>query len=395
MALIVTRRPDAVTNAQFYAEDGTVTFADIYNHGFLATLLVPQSGYYQSLPVVVAGVARLLPLVWAPLAMNLVAIAVRALPVCLLLGERARTISPDVRVRALLAILYIALPGFPDADANMDNALWYLAVAAVIVLMLAPPIRRRGRLFDGAILLACATTGVFTIALAPLALVYRRWRPAGVPLWSVGILGVGAVLQIASLLYLQYHLPAGFDVVPRISVPLHASPQLFLQILGGRVMLPALFGYSLSFGEWPALLAGTVAVVLALVAFRRATAEARLFLAFAALLLAMALAHPQGTNWPALAGGEDPGRYFLIPELAVVATLVWALGAARRLSAARLMIAVLLVIAAVVIPTEWSYAPYVPTNFAARAARFERSPPGTRMVFVISPASWTMTLVKR
>jgi hypothetical protein len=395
MALIVTRRPDALTNPQFYAEDGMITFADIYNHGFLATLLVPQSGYYQSLPVVVAGIARLLPLAWAPFAMNLVAIAVRALPVGLLLGERARTISPDARVRALLATLYIALPGLPDADGNIDNALWYLAVAAVIVLMLAPPARRRGRLFDGAILLACATTGVFTIVLAPLALIYRRWRPAGVAVSSVAILGVGAVLQIASLLYLQYHLPAGFNVVPRISMPLHASPQLFLQIVGGRVMLPALFGYSLSFGEGPALLAGAVAVVLGLLAFRRASAEPRLFLAFAALLLVMALAHPQGTTWPALALANDSGRYFLIPELAVVATLVWALGTARQLPAVRLVIAVLLVIAAVVIPAEWSYAPYVPTNFAARAARFERSPPGTRMVFVINPASWTMMLDKR
>jgi hypothetical protein len=395
VALIVSRRPDAVTHAQLWAEDGRLFFADVYNRGFLATLLVPQSGYFQTLPVLVSGLARLLPLAWAPLAMNLAAIAVRALPVALLLGARARTISPDRRIRALLAALYIALPGLPEADGNIDNALWYLAVAAIIVLMRAPPVRRRGRLSDGAILLACATTGVFSIILAPLAIAYRRWRPDRVPWSSVAILSAGAALQLTSLIILQYHLPRGFNAAPRVSVPLGASPQLFLQLLGGRVILPAVFGDSVSFTEGAGLLAGSAGVLAFVLAFRRAGAELRLFLAFAALQFVMALAHPQGVSWPQMTLASNSGRYFIIPGLAVAATLVWACAPARGPLIRPVTIGLLLFAAVVTIPTEWSYPAYKRTNFASKATTFEHSPPGTTTEFALNPNGWSMTLIRR
>jgi hypothetical protein len=395
VVLTISRRPDALTHAQFWAEDGRLTFADVYNHGFLPTLLVPQSGYYQALPVIVSGLTRLLPLAWSPTFMNLVAIAVRALPVWLLLGARARTISPDIRVRALLAALYIALPGLPEADANIDNALWYLAVAAVIVLMLAPPSRPRGRLVDWAILLMCAVTGVFAIVLAPLALAYRRRHPARVPWSSVTILGAGAALQITSLLVLQHHIPAGFNERPRISVPLGATPQLFLRILGGRVVLPPLLGNSLTFGHALALAAGASGVLLGVLAFRRAGAELRLFLAFAALQFAMALASPQGISWRQLTNPSDSGRYFIVPGLAVAATVVWAALAVNVMAIRRAAIALLLFSALVIIPTEWVYPADEQRSFASQVSSFEHRRPGARVLFSISPWPWTMTLVRR
>jgi hypothetical protein len=328
--------------------------------------------------------------------MNLVVIAVRALPVALLLGSRARTISPDLRIRALLAALYVALPGLPEADGNIDNALWYLAVAAIIVLMLAPAAHRRERLFDGAILLACATTGVFAIALAPLAVAYRRWRPDRVPWSSVAILGAGATLQLTSLLVLQYHLPAGFNAEPRISVPLGATPQLLLQILGGRVVLPVVFGNSVSFTENVTLLTGAAAVLAFVLAFRSVGAELRLFLAFAALQFAMALAHPQAVSWFTLTQAPNAGRYFIIPGLAVAATLAWAACAAARGPLVRpVTIGLLLFAAFVTIPTEWSYPAYKWTNFASKATAFEHSPPGTTTVFALNPTRWSMTLIRR
>jgi hypothetical protein len=47
-ALIVSLRPDAVTNAQFWAEDGKFFYADVYNRGLLPTLMVPQAGISRS-----------------------------------------------------------------------------------------------------------------------------------------------------------------------------------------------------------------------------------------------------------------------------------------------------------------------------------------------------------
>jgi hypothetical protein len=395
LALVISRRPDVVTHAQLWAEDGKLVFADVYNHGLLATLLVPESGYFQTLPVLVAGLVRPLPLASVPLVMNTAALAVRALPVALLLSKRARTISDDLRVRALLAALYAALPGLAEADGNMDNALWFMAVAAVIVLMLAPASSAGERVFDAAILLACATTGVFVLALAPLAIVFRHSHPARVPRSTVAILSGGALLQLTSLLILQHHIPPGFNDIPRISVPLSPSPGLLLQILSDRVLVSSLFGSALAIGEGAGVLLGGLGLLLGYVAFRRGTIELRLFVAFAAILFAMALAHPQGVAWPELAEPASAGRYFIIPALAVAASVVWAACAASRLLVRSAATCLLILAAAIGVSSQWSYPPYKQTGFQAQAAAFERSPAGTRMIFPLNPQHWTMTLVKR
>ncbi|HEY5198088.1 MAG TPA: hypothetical protein VIJ51_13790 [Solirubrobacteraceae bacterium] len=119
---MISRRPDAITDAQFWAEDGTIFYANVYAHGVLATLVVPIGGYLNALPVLVTGIARTVPLTQAPLVTNLAAIAVQVLPVGLLLGRRAATISPKLAVRVLLAALYIGLPGAASVDANITDA---------------------------------------------------------------------------------------------------------------------------------------------------------------------------------------------------------------------------------------------------------------------------------
>src|SRR4029077_6266399 len=234
--LVVSRRPDAIEHAQFWAEDGKLFYADVYNRGLLATLAVPQSGYFQELPTLAAGIAQLVPLAFAPLVTNTIASAVRVLPVGLLLSRRAETISPDIRVRALLAALYIALPGSPESDGNIDNALWYLAPAAVIVLMLRPPARRSARVLDVTTVALCSVTGVFSIALAPLAFSYRHWRGRdAVSRLTLAILTAGAAIQLLAIFVLEYHLPHGFGAEPRITSPLHASIPGFFRVLGVRV----------------------------------------------------------------------------------------------------------------------------------------------------------------
>ena len=273
-ALVVSRRPDAITHAQFWAEDGTLFYTNVYNHGLLATLAVPQSGYFQELPVLAAGIAQLAPLAFAPLVTNSIAIVIRVLPIGLLLSRRAETISPDIRVRALLAALYIGLPGAPESNANVDNALWYLAVAAVIVLMLRPPASRAARLLDVAIVALCSVTGVFSIALAPLAFVYRRRRGAAfVSRLTLAILAVGATTQLLAIFVLEYHLPHGFGAQVRETLPLHATVSGFFQILGVRVIAEPLLGDSVAMNAIPATLLGVLAAGSALAAFRRGTAE--------------------------------------------------------------------------------------------------------------------------
>jgi hypothetical protein len=110
VAIVVLRRPDVVLNPQFWAEDGKIWFAHAHNLGVFHSLLLPQNGYLQTLSRVVAGVAMLVPMQWAPLVFNLAAITVQVLPVMLLNGGRGRVLVPSLAARLLLSLLYIAQP---------------------------------------------------------------------------------------------------------------------------------------------------------------------------------------------------------------------------------------------------------------------------------------------
>lgn len=401
-ALVISRRPDAILHAQFWAEDGSMFFHDVYQHGLVTTLLVPQSGYFQELPILTAWLAqRLVPLTLAPLFMNSVAIAVRVLPVGLLLSQRARTISPDLRVRSLLAVLYIALPGIPETDANIDNALWYLAVAALLVIMLAPAQRPATRIFDALVVLLCAVTGVFSIALAPLAFLYRRQRgPQSVPRSTLAILAVGAALQLLAILVLEYHVPSGYQAYARSSVALRATPTLLFQIVGLRVFAAGVVGASGAsmVSASVAMLIGMAGALIGVLAMRRGSAELRLIVLFGAAILCMALAHPLDASWPQLVAppDTDSARYFLIPELAAATLIVWTAAQIRTPSLRLTAIAAVTLACAYGITTQWRYTPLTTSTFTHEATVFEHAAPGTRMVFPLAPGPpWTMTLVKR
>jgi len=58
--ILFSRRPDAILNAQFYAEDGARWFADAYHMGWRC-LLIPDSGYLQT----VSRIIGLLSLRWS------------------------------------------------------------------------------------------------------------------------------------------------------------------------------------------------------------------------------------------------------------------------------------------------------------------------------------------
>lgn len=399
--LVITRRPDAVTHAQFWAEDGPYYFANVYNHGLLTTLATPQAGYFQTFPVLAARVAEFVSLAHAPLVMNVLALAAQVLPVGLLLSRRAVTISPNVWVRALLAFVYLALP-VGEINVTAVNAQWHLAVAALIVLLLAPPQHPLGRWFDGAILLACGLTGPFCLILAPLAWVRRhRAGPASVTTWEAALLTACAVLQSAALLIVSHHPPAGVAVEPRPSPGLGATPTLIVKLVGGRLLLGAVVGQANGLRAPLALqLIAMVAagVVLVLIA-RAGRDELRLAVAFGVVLFAASLLAPSAPTpaWRILAStSAATPRYYFIPQLVVLAVLVWGV-AACRLPVLRLVAAGLLTVSiGLIVAGHWTYRPFASIGFPQKAAAFERAPRGTVAVFALNPLGFfTMTLTKR
>jgi hypothetical protein len=397
LGLIISRRPDAITHAQFWAEDGRVFFANVYNHGLPATLATPQAGYFVTFTTLAAALAQLVSLGHAPLVMNLAAIGAQALPVALILSRRAERYAPDVRLRILFALLYVAVIRAPEVDETAVNAQWHLAVAGLLVLLAAPPRHRWQRVGDGVILVLMASTGPFCIVLLPLAWLHRRARDAtSVPGWMIGILAAGAVLQLLSLAG-AFSSVNGTLVDPRPSVSLQPTLHLAARILGGRVVAGTLIGEASGI-TLPAvlhllvlLLAGLAVVYLMLTG----SSEIRCVLLFAGALLALALL--RGTaSWRLLAVPGAGARYFVIPDLAVLAVLLWLLAAAVPLPI-RAAAGALVVVALVnTIATGWQDPPFVSLGFPKAATAFERAPAGTAAVFTLNPGlPWTMTLVKQ
>ena len=77
VALVASRRPDGLTNPQFWAEDGAVWFAQAYNQGPLTALLTPWTGYVQTFSRLVAAASLLVPLRHAPLVFNVAAVSMK------------------------------------------------------------------------------------------------------------------------------------------------------------------------------------------------------------------------------------------------------------------------------------------------------------------------------
>src|SRR6202041_1206329 len=102
--VVISRRPDAILTPQFWAEDGFIWYGDAYAEG-LRSLLHPDSGYLQSLPRFIALAVQPLPLLWAPVVFNTVAITIQVLPAAILVSPRFR--SQNLPGRALLALLYL------------------------------------------------------------------------------------------------------------------------------------------------------------------------------------------------------------------------------------------------------------------------------------------------
>jgi len=396
--LVWLRRPDVLTNPQFYGEDG-VYFANVYNHGLLATAITPQSGYLQTFPALTAGLARLVPLHHAPLVMNAAGILPMVLPLGLLLTRRAEALGPSLATRTLLGLLIVALPGVSEVHATSINSQWYLSISAVIVLLLPASERTAGRIFDRAVLLICGLTGVYVLVLLPVALLVGRWRGRPVPRATIRLLSACVALQIIAMVYLSANPLGPVTTAGRSSGGLDASVPLLWEIVGGRVILGTLVGdqAGLALGSTPFGLVAVLGVLVVAVAVpKQASVELRAAVLFAAGLLALALVRPLNP-WPILAAEPAITRYWLLPKVAFVASMLWCVGRGHPLLVRAVASAALACTMLVGIPRDWSETAPPDSGWAVASRAFEHAAPGTRRQLpqlpLVPPGAWSVDLV--
>ena len=388
---VVSRRPDAILHPQFFAEDGMFWYADAYNIGWFRALLIPHTGYFQTLPRLSAAFSLLFPLLFAPLVLNIIAIIIQVLPVTFLLSSRCANWG-SLGVRTFFAAAYIALPNSRELDAAITEAQWHMAVIAALVVLSVPSQRKVWRAFDVAALLLSGLTGPFCIALLPLAafIWWRsrfRWR-----LVLTALIGVCVVVQLSALFTTA--------AVTRSHETLGASPLLFLRMLAGDVYLGAIFGQNHFASQGTSLrliLSGILGTALLIVCLIRAELELRLFVLYSFALYFASLQNPMISDtqpqWRVLA--DAPGlRYWFFPMLAFVWAAIWCV-AQSRVQWPRFIAGLALVCMLPGIAKDWKYPAFNSHNFPDFVRRFQSMPVGRAMVFPLYPDGWTMQLVKK
>lgn len=396
VALCLSRRPDAVTNPQFWAEDGHFWFADAYDGHGVAALLSSHSGYVQSLPRLVGLLAAPLGLGPAPAIFVAVALVVQLFPVLLVLSPRYAFAAP-LWVRGILALGLVALPS-AETHANLTNSQWWLALAAALVVA-APPSRRLAwRLVDLIVVALCGATGPFAVVLAPLVTAIW-WRRRD--LWT-GVLAATtsalAAVQLAVVL-----TTSGADRSP---APLGASPTLASRIVAERIVAPVLRGERGGQGlttAWPhptaiAILLTVAWLVLVAAALLWGPVVVRILVVLAAATLALALAHPQialdQPQWPLLLSSTGGERYTLLPLVATLAAVVWSLSRLPRRCGIVLAVALTAVFGTGA-AQQWTYPPYVDYHPDREAQLLDAAPRGQTLTLPVNPPGWTMTLERR
>ena len=388
VAVVFSRRPDALLNPQFFGEDGPFWYGDAYNLGWFSALLHPLNGYFQTLPRLAATAALLAPLRYAPLIMNSVGITFQVLPVNFLLSWRCSGWGP-LSTRLLMAAIYLALPNTAELNATVEEGQWHLALLACM-LAFARSGNFAWQAFDLFIILLSGLTGPFCIFLLPLAVVFWRIRQGRFRFAIIGVLCASAVVQLTALVLTSS--------ATRPRVGLGATPELFVELLGGHVFLAAIFGQS----SFPSAIA--VAVVAALLGTAlllrcaaKAPMELKLFVCFAILVFAASLRSPMVSldvpQWRALS--ESAGtRYWFFPTLAFSWSLVWA---ARQDKGRTVRAAAICTLACMLIGIlrDWRYPAYDDLHFPEYARQFEAAAQGTRINIPTYPPGWSVTLIKK
>jgi hypothetical protein len=398
--ILALRRPDAVANPQFYVEDGTTFYADAHEMGALRALVTTHRGYFCLAQRLGAALAIVVPFSFAPLVSNLVGMALQALPAVFLASSRLLPERP-VWVRLGMALLYLVMPATWGTNANLTHSMWHLASLGCMVVVARPARTTGWRIFDVAALAVAGLTGPFSILLTPVAALKwfatRSSRDLGV---AAAVAAMGAI-QATSLLL----TPAR----PEGAIPIGPSLSSFTRIVAQRVVYGALFGQHgaekiMSSGSNPldwkvgVAVAAVLGVAAMLYAAWRGPLELRLYILFAGLTFAAALATPAPSApaiwWELLRHPGNGNRYFVTTVFALLMTLVW-FASQRRAALRAVGIAGVAVAVLFGVRYDRREPPYPDFDFEESVWRYENAADRERLILLEPPVDWELAITKR
>lgn len=177
--LLAVKSPDALSNAQLWAEDGATFLSQQYGHA-LPQLFIPYAGYLHLIPRLIAWFASELPLKNTPLIYNAAAIGIDTVAV-LYFARRIRFFTDMAIVIAIFALV----PTNGEIFGTLTNIQWFTQFA-LFALAFAPGengnVRLQSSTSSCIIAAVLALTGPFSILITVMLAAVYLVKIAGITL---------------------------------------------------------------------------------------------------------------------------------------------------------------------------------------------------------------------
>ncbi|HVY50519.1 MAG TPA: hypothetical protein VHA07_03065 [Devosia sp.] len=386
--IMIARRPDIITNAMLWAEDGPIYFAQAYNEGWWTTLLRPVAGTLQLFPRLIFEAATLLPLRLVPLFGVWAALVVRAALPAFMFSSRFSFM--DWRAKVAISAYYLLMPNLADVHANVTNTHWYVFLYLLLVLFADAPRNLAWRVHDWIVLILGGLTGpMIVFALPVLGFRLAAQRGGLSARWAFAGGAAALALLQGVMLVLSGHGSPGGGTLMALAQDLGA--RVFVGFLSPLRWVPALSN--------PMVAVPVTAVGLAITAATlwrggwRARSLAVLPILIPAAAIWTPILAPEAVSWAARANFDEPG-YFVVAALAWTGTLVsFAAIFLPRFSNATL--AVLALLGGFLILFDFALPQVAGASFGPQADRFAQAQTGETVAIPTSPPGWSMELIKR
>jgi hypothetical protein len=188
-AILCLRRSGAVTNPQFWAEDGYF-FERAYSVGWHAFLL-PYAGYLHLVPRIIGAIAVATDPAHGPSIFVECAAATTLYVAARALSRRC----PLPRFAGACALAVVLVPDTYEVLLNIVNLQWVIGAGLVLLLISGDPEGSRESAHDLAASVLMGLTGPFSIILSP-AFAWRAWtRRTRASAWIAGTIAACALIQ--------------------------------------------------------------------------------------------------------------------------------------------------------------------------------------------------------
>lgn len=393
--LIISRRPEAIVDPQFWAEDGKTWYADAYNEGPFSSLLLTYGGYFVVIYRLIGSFSLLLPFQDVPLFFNVCALAFQLLPLVLINSGRLKELILYRSLALFISFLYIAVPNSAEVFLNLSNIQWPLGIAAFLVLVAKVSKKRAWKIFDVSILIITGLAGPLVILLLPLAgmlwfqakSIYQRRR-------NLIILGILSFLQLLSIFFISKY--------KRVGAQPEADAVNFLKMMVGQIFSGTAFGEKgVDIFYASVFLLIFIFIIMAAVflyVLKTAPLWLKLFQLYGLLVISSMLVSLRSVKeydvWAGLTNPTGGQRYWYIPILVWITMLLWLCFNAKFKPLKYFSAFLLLSLVLVAIPRDWELRKYTDHRFKDYAQKFEAADRGSTVTIPINP-DWRMKLEKK